>query len=137
MFPCTNRTAGCPEVFGLNFILQHQKVGPFVCYKCPFARTRNPSYDRYGTLQGLEIHFLRDHKGNILEVYGEGKFYSHLSPLTQTTYMTKALIVFGERFYVVWEVTEGEFYCTVIYYAYLKFSGLFLPSSLWRQSGIF
>jgi hypothetical protein len=66
-------------------------------------------------VQELEVRVLRNHKENCLEIYGGGKLHSHLSPLTQTTKMSKALIVFGELFYFVWKVIEGVFYCSVIY----------------------
>lgn len=115
MFPCTNRRAGCPEVLVLNLILQHQDVCPFASYRCPFAKISNAFCAHYSPLQLLKTHVLRDHKGNSLEIYGGGKFYGHLSPLTQTANMSKALLVFGELFYVVWKVIEGEFYCTVMY----------------------
>jgi len=67
-----------------------------------------------GTVRHLKAHVLRDHKENGLEIYGRGQFLSHLSPLTQTTNMSKALIVIGELFYFVWKVIEGVFYCTLI-----------------------
>ena len=115
MFPCTNRRTGCPEVLGLDLISQHQEVCSFASYKCPFAKISNACCTHYSTLDVLKIHFLKDHKESTLKIYGGGKFYSHLSPLTNTANMSKALLVFGEIFYVVWKVIEGEFYCTVMY----------------------
>jgi hypothetical protein len=115
MFPCSNKRAGCPEVLGLNLISQHQEVCSYASYKCPFAKISNDFCPHYSSLQVLKIHVIRDHKGNSLEIYGGGKFYSHLSPLTQTANISKALLVFGELFYVVWKVMESEFYCTVMY----------------------
>jgi hypothetical protein len=115
MFPCANNKAGCPERLPMHLLSGHQAECPFGSYMCPFSKISNVYCVRCCSLTDLKNHVLRDHKGMSLEIYGGGKFHSHLSPLTHTSYMSKALLVFGELFYAVWKVVEGDLYCTVIY----------------------
>jgi hypothetical protein len=115
MYPCTNRKAGCPEILPMRFISEHQTICYFGDYKCPFSKISNVCCAWCCPLADLKRHVLRDHRGNSLDIYGGGNFYSHLSPLTPTASMSKALVVFGELFYAVWKVIEGDFCCTVIY----------------------
>jgi hypothetical protein len=84
-------------------------------YRCPFSKISNIYCAWCCPLVDLKTHVLRDHRGNSLNIYGGGRFYSHLSPLTPTADMSKAIIVFGELFYAVWKVIEGDFRCTVLY----------------------
>jgi hypothetical protein len=99
----------------MNLLPAHQAECPFGIYRCPFSKISNVYCARFCLLPDLKTHVLRDHKEMSLQVYGGGKFHSHLSPLTHTSYMSKALLVFGELFYAVWKVLEGDLYCTVIY----------------------
>ncbi|GFG37173.1 hypothetical protein Cfor_00422, partial [Coptotermes formosanus] len=94
---------------------RHQEACPFAAYRCSFAKISNAFCTHYRPLQFLKIRVLKDHKRNSLETYGGGKIYSHLSPLTRTANMSKALLVFGELFYVFWQVIKDDFYCTVMY----------------------
>lgn len=114
-YPCTNRKAGCPENLPMHLISEHQVMCYFGDYKCPFSKISNVYCAWSCPLVDLKRHVLRDHRGSSLDIYGGGNFYSHLSPLTPAANMSKALVVFGELFYAVWKVLEGDFCCTVIY----------------------
>lgn len=84
-FPCTNNKAGCPELLPMHLLSGHKVECPFGTYKCPFSKISNVYCARYHPLTDLKSHVLRDHKWMSLDIYGEGKFYSHLSPLTHTS----------------------------------------------------
>jgi hypothetical protein len=99
----------------MHLISEHQATCYFGDYKCPFSKISRTCCAWCCPLADLKRHVLRDHRGNSLDIYGGGSFYSHLSPLTPTASMSKALVVFGELFYAVWKVIEGDFCCTVIY----------------------
>lgn len=114
-FPCSNNKAGCPELLPIHLLSEHQAECAFGSYRCPFSKISNVNCTRNCPITDLKSHVLRDHKGMSLEIYGGGKFYSHLSPLTHTLCMSKALLVFGELFYAVWKVIAGGLYCAVIY----------------------
>jgi hypothetical protein len=67
---CTNRRAGCPEVIGLNLLLQNKKSRPFACYICPFSNFSNVFCEVIGIMQDFKVRVLRNHKENSLEIYG-------------------------------------------------------------------
>jgi hypothetical protein len=99
----------------MHLISEHEKKCSIGNYKCPFSTTSNFSCSPYCRLDDLKRHVLRDHDGSNLDDYGHSRFYSRLRPMTPNGSFAKALVVFGELFYAVWRVKEGQLRCTVMY----------------------
>jgi hypothetical protein len=115
MYPCTNRDDGCPEVRPMHLILEHEVNCSFRNYKCPFSEESMLSCARYYPLDDLKRHVVSDHRVRNLDDYGGGGFNGYLEPLKPTGRFDIALVVFGELFYAVWKLIEGQFRCNVMY----------------------
>lgn len=106
-------------------------------YKCPFATISNEDCVWNGSLPDMKNHIKTSHgDGNDMHE-STGHFNVILTNLSPERHYRKVVSIGDELFYVVWEIKDGRFFCSVLYVGTKKKSFRFMYAfSIKTENGL-
>ena len=113
IYPCKNKEAGCKETFAVEDRDNHPAECLFQSKECPFRKLSGVDCDWTGTLSDIIIHILTDHERETAEVARH--FKVELLDFAIGRSYRRAVLTFGELFYLAWE-TEGDVFSFGIFH---------------------
>jgi E3 ubiquitin-protein ligase SIAH1 len=94
-------------------------------YKCPFAAVSNEDCVWCGSLLDMKNHIMTSHGDGNDTHESTGRFNVILTNLSSERHYRKVVSIGDELFYVVWEIKDGSFFCSVLYVGPKKKSSKF------------
>ncbi|PNF30011.1 hypothetical protein B7P43_G05838 [Cryptotermes secundus] len=106
-------------------------------YKCPFATISNEDCVWSGALLDMKNHIKSGHSDGNDTHESTGRFNVILTNLSPENHYRKVVSIDDELFYVVWEIEDGRFFCSVLYVGPKKKSSRFTYMfSITTENGI-